>query len=124
MKLGDLFEEDIYRIPDQLTLVIQEPWRELSSDSKSMLQNLANALKLSPAPRILYLNKEELLSMKNLPTMMVLFGHQIDQLKPHLPSKLNGSNATLTLPVAQVAADPEVKKELWGAIRLMISQVS
>lgn len=122
MENRPLFQEDIYAVEESVTLVIREAWSDLSADSRTMLQNLTQAIKQKPAPGIRHISENELISGQNLPKKMVLFGHQVGALKLHLPAPLGNSVATLTLDTDSLLNDPDRKKELWGAIQLMIAQ--
>ena len=117
-----IYEEEVYKIKEALTLVLPYPLSNVGSEGKVMLQNLANALKLSPAPDIICLTEAELKSLSKLPPIMVLFGHRLEELKPHLPSNFRNSRVTLTQEADSLVGDAEAKKELWAAIRLMLAQ--
>lgn len=116
----DIFNEELYSVKESLALVIPVPWAALSIECRTMLQNLSSALKQTPAPSILHLTNEELASINPLPGKMVLFGHQIEGLKLHLPASYRGSIATLSMDTDSLVKDPEGKKELWGALQLMV----
>lgn len=122
MDYSELFEEDIYWVKDSIALVISKPWHDISVDGRKMLQSLANALKLTPAPLITHFNQDELNNLSELPKKMVLFGHHLDGIKVHLPTAYKKSFITLTGSADEVALDQEMKKELWAAIRLMLSK--
>ena len=117
-----IYEEEIYKVKEAITLVLPYPLSNVTPEGKVMLQNLANALKGSPAPDIVFLTESELQSLATLPPIMVLFGHRLKELRPHLPSTFRGSRVTLTLEADSLVGDAEAKKEVWAAIRLMLAQ--
>lgn len=120
VKVSDIFNEELYSVKESVTLVIPVPWIELSAGSRTMLQNLCAALKQTPPPSISYLTSEDLKTKEFLPAKMILFGHQVEGLKVHLPGNFRNSIATLTLDAADLSDDQETKKELWGAIQVML----
>ncbi|MEY3405241.1 MAG: hypothetical protein RL161_671 [Bacteroidota bacterium] len=117
-----IYEEEIYKVKEAVTLVLPYPLSKVNPEGKVMLQNLANALKSSPAPDLICLTESELQSLATLPPLMVLFGHRLQELKPHLPSTFRSSRVTLTQEADSLVGDAEAKKELWAAIRLMLAQ--
>ncbi|MFZ9982163.1 MAG: hypothetical protein ACO3FI_09050 [Cyclobacteriaceae bacterium] len=122
MEFNEIYQEEIYHISQNIGLVLNEPWEKLSVPSQTMLINLTNALKQKPAPQILYLTESELNSLEKMPDYLVLFGHNPDGIKVHLPTTFRSRSVTLTYKPEHLAQDPEAKKELWAAIRLMLSR--
>lgn len=122
MEFNEIFGEEIYNISSQIGLVLTEPWENLSDESRTLLLNLSTALKQKPAPQILHLTESELNSLENLPGYMVLFGHRPEGIKQHLPAAFRSGSVTLTSKPEELVKDPEAKKELWAAIRLMLSR--
>jgi len=122
LELNEIYEEEVYSISQSIGLILNEPWENLSAESRTMLLNLTAALKQKPAPQILFLNDSDLDNMQNLPEYLVLFGHNPSGIKTHLPTPFKSGSVTLTYKPEQLAQDPEAKKELWAAIRLMLSR--
>lgn len=122
MEFNEIYGEEIYCISSQIGLVLTEPWEHLSQESRTLLLNLSAALKKKPAPQILQLTEAELNHLDGLPEYLVLFGHSPAGIKLHLPTSFRSGSVTLTLKPDLLAQDPEAKKELWAAIRLMLAR--
>ena len=122
MEFSEIYDEEVYSVRQSIGLILSEPWGSLSAASQTMLLNLTAALKQKPACQILFLNDSELDNLQNLPEYLVLFGHNPEGIKLHLPSPFRSRSVTLTYKPEQLAQDPEAKKELWAAIRLMLSR--
>lgn len=113
--------EEVYRVAEPITFLIEKPWDNLEPESKLLLQNLCAAVKSKPGPKIVFkpLLKENLL--EGLPKKLVSFGHPLEPLEVHKVSDWNGKKLVRSLSPENLANHPENKKALWAAIGSLLA---
>lgn len=120
--IQETFTEDIYRIPERVTIIIPGKWTDLKQSEIELLSNILNAVKLS-------LDKVQVLSMKhfdlndlqaNSPSALISFGSEIKQ-----ASGLYKVEQWNNVPIVQADSlnsfDAEKKSSLWGVLRQMFN---
>ena len=117
---ADLYQEEIYQIPEPVIIALTESWSSLSEDSRQMLSNLSSGLKLIPAPRFIQCSSSELTNASFSGCRIICFGHSIEGLELHKPVEYQGMQVLLTLPPAEFHGNSELKKELWAALQLLL----
>ncbi|HEX5169322.1 MAG TPA: hypothetical protein VFW11_09110 [Cyclobacteriaceae bacterium] len=118
----DLFQEEIYSLPQKPLVVIPVHWNDLNEESVRLLGKILAAVKLSAsAVRVETLEKLEPISVEiDSPSHILLFGvPSIPEIDLYQPTSFQG------IPVVAAdaldALDDAKKKNLWAALKTMFS---
>jgi hypothetical protein len=117
---AEIYQEEIYRIPEPLIIAITDPWSVLSEESRLMLTNLSIGLKLTPAPRFIQCGRTELADPSLSGSRVLGFGHTLAGVEIHKPVDYQGMQVLLTHSPEEFHGNAELKKELWAAIQLLV----
>jgi hypothetical protein len=117
----EIYQEDIYSIPEKLIIALSESWSSLSDESRNMLHNLSSGLKIIPSPRFVTCGGADLTDELFQNKKVLAFGHDIKGIEPHKPVVHNGVQILLTKSPEEFHGNSELKKELWAAIQILLS---
>jgi hypothetical protein len=117
-----LYQEDLYKVPSPLVIILSRPWHNILEDEKALLAKILGSVRINiDSVTIVYQpNVEwEALAVFN-PARVLIFGSQLSgDIKPYENVMLNG--------IAVIKADDlgnfddTKKKSLWVALKQMFS---
>ena len=115
-----LFQEELYRIPPRVLIVIAEEWDALSENDLTVLTKLLGALKLSLAS--VQVITRPSFAMRDIaafnPARVLVFGAQLQQAPP-LYENASVDNTPVIVSESLAQLDDPKKKKLWLALRQM-----
>jgi len=115
-----LFQEELYRIPSRVLIVIAEEWEALSENELTILTKLLGALKLSLAS--VQVITRQSFAMRDIaafnPARVLVFGAQLQQ-APALYENASIDNTPVIVSESLAQLDDSTKKKLWLALRQM-----
>lgn len=118
--LESLYQEEIYRMPSRVLIILPGPWEELREEDRTVLTKMLAAVKLSLASVQIITKKEftigELESFA--PSKVLAFGSRLQTASP-LYEKLIVDGVPVILAEDLRVLDDAKKKSLWGALKVM-----
>jgi hypothetical protein len=117
-----LYQEDLYKIPSSLTVIIPQQWHKILEEEKALLAKILSSVKVSMDSVAIvtqqHLDWEALAVFK--PAKVLIFGSHVQaDIKPYESTKLNG--ITLIKADDLATLDDTKKKSLWIALKQMFS---
>lgn len=117
-QVTDLYQEEIYKIKDQVLIVLSSPWQSISQEEKTLLSKILGAIKLS-------LDSVQIISKKNLdfkfiknyaPKWVLQFSNDSDSEFPYyIVTSIEGVSIIKSHVLADL--DDARKKSLWMALK-------
>lgn len=118
--LESLYQEEVYRIPSRVLIILSGPWEDLREEDRTVLTKMLAAVKLSLASVQIIAKKEFAISELGsfAPSKILAFGARLQQASP-LYEKLVVDGVPVILAEDLRSLDDAKKKSLWGALRVM-----
>jgi hypothetical protein len=117
-----LFQEELYRVPANLAVIIPKEWHKILEEEKALLAKILGSVKLSMDSVLIVTQQnidwDALAVLK--PAKVLIFGsHMSGDIKPYESTNLN--NITLIKADDLGMLDDNKKKSLWIALKQMFS---
>jgi hypothetical protein len=117
-----LFQEELYCVPANLTVIIPKEWHKILEEEKALLAKILGSVKLSMDSVLIVTQQnidwDALAVLK--PAKVLIFGSNMPgDIKPYESTKLN--NITLIKADDLSMLDDNKKKSLWIALKQMFS---
>ncbi len=120
--LESLFQEELYKLPSPLLIVLSKPWVELTAEELNTLTRMLNAVKLSLASVQIIIRKEfapEELSAYS-PERILAFGSSLKG-SSALYENLSIGGISVIISESLSQLDDAKKKSLWMALKKMFN---
>ena len=117
--LKHLFQEELYRIPASILVILGREWDTYTSEDKTLLTKILASVKLQPdAVRFVVQNTLSLstIALYN-PSKVLVFGSSDAEFKPYEASQVHGFWLIKADDLSQL--DDAKKKNLWLALKTM-----
>lgn len=114
------FTEDIFLLPQLVTIIIKKPWIEVTPEERTQLAKILSALRLS-LEKVRIVTQEEL-ALGNLigsPTYVIVFGLEIKGVSLFEFMTINGVKVVLSEDLSVLLKNEESKKKLWLSLKSM-----
>lgn len=112
-----IFQEDLYKLPPRILVVIDRPWREISMAERELLQKILSAIRLTT-------DGVQILSGTQLDTgiiscakSIISFGWNPEGKSLFEPSTLHETPSIYSHSLSQLLSDDEAKKKLWQGLK-------
>lgn len=114
-----LYQEEFYKIPTDVLVVIKKNWEDYSAEEQSLLTKILNSVKIDPASvRIIAQGKVSLKSLETYaPARVLVFGSESEDLKAYETIQAQGFTVLKADDLTQL--DDTKKKNLWIALKQM-----
>ena len=116
-----LFQEELYKIPTPVIVVMSQPWASYSEAEKNLLSKILGSVKIDLASvRVITRNS---FSISDLPpdqaTKVLVFGSETTDIPPYQAMQAQGFTVVKADDLMQL--DDARKKSLWGALKQMFN---
>ena len=114
------FSEDIYLLPELVTIVIEKPWALVSLRERTQLSKILTALKLSlDKIRVAVQSELNLTQLVGRPTYVIVFGLTLKGVNHYEFITIKDTRLVMSESFSVLLANEEAKKKLWLALRAM-----
>ena len=117
--LTHLFQEELYKIPPRVLVILAREWETYSQDDKTLLTKILASVRLSP--NAVQLAVQNTLSLPAIalynPAKVLVFGSSGADIKPYEASQIHGFWLIKADDLNQL--DDTKKKNLWLALKTM-----
>ena len=116
--IGSLYQEDIYRIPPKLTIVLSQPWNKTSEDEKVLLTKILAAVdQTMNEARIVWKLSFDLSGWKDKPSKVIAFGASAPGLPNYEVIKTDNTETVISSSLNELLHDDTAKRKLWQGLR-------
>jgi hypothetical protein len=115
-----LFQEELYRIPAQVTIVVSRPWHKILEDEKALLTKILGSVRISmDGVAIMFREKVSMEMIEQLnPGKVLIFGVPVaPDVKPYEYARFSDHELIRADDLNQL--DEVRKKNLWLALKQM-----
>jgi hypothetical protein len=114
-----LFQEEVYRIPVAVTVVLSRPWHKILDDEKALLAKILGSVRLSlDAVQIQFQPQISLQAVQKLNSgKVLLFGPAVEGVSDYQPLNVDGTVIIRADDLGQL--DDLRKKNLWLGLKQM-----
>jgi len=114
------FSEDIYLLPELVTIVLEKPWASVSMEEQAQLSKILNALKLSlDQVRITVQEQLDLIKLIGQPNHVIVFGLALKGVNPYEFITVKDTRLVMSEGLSALLTNDDAKKKLWQALRPM-----
>ena len=111
------FQEDLYLVPEKVTVIVSKPWSSISEPDRQLLQKILQAARLSLASvRILHQTPLNLGALHPKPARAIYFGEPVSGLAWYECIRTDGA-IVLAPHLDLLQNDPSGKQKLWVALK-------
>src|SRR5688572_25064686 len=116
--LENLYQEELYRIPGKVIVVVSRPWEEIPDDDRILLSKILGSVKLSLASVQIKIYQE--FSIKDFyaiaPTNIIVFGATLKNF-PTKYEPISVDNISIIMADELYQLDDLKKRSLWLALK-------
>jgi hypothetical protein len=114
------FQEDIYLIPELVTIVVEKPWANVSTSERAQLSKILNALKLSlEKVRVSFQSDLDLTKLIGRPTHVIVFGLTLKGVNLYEAITIKDTRLVMSESLSALLTNDDGKKKLWLALKPM-----
>ena len=114
------FSEDIYLLPEPVTIILEEPWAKVSIDERAQLAKILTALKLSlEKVRVSFQTDLDLTKLIGHPSYVIVFGLTLKGVNLYEPITVKDTRLLMSESLSALLTNDDAKKKLWLALKPM-----
>ncbi len=115
-----IFADTLYDLPSPVTVVIEKPWTVITSEERTQLSKILNALKLGiDRVRIIHQASLDLNKLVDSPSHVIVFGLALPGVNPYEALTVSNKKVVLAESLTSLLPDDAAKKKLWLALKAM-----
>lgn len=115
-----IYPEELYLIPTKPLVILHQPWSQVSSDDRVLLQKILTAIGRSvESIQIVHQPQLNLSEFKQKADRVLYFGPEVKGLAQHELITLEGTQIIICLALSQLQSDAPSKAKLWQALKMM-----
>ena len=117
---SNTYSEDIYLLPELVTIVVEKPWVNISIEERVQLSKILNALKLSlEKVRVSFQTDLDLNKLIGHPSYVIVFGLTLKGVNLYEPITIKDTRLVMSESLSALLTNDDAKKKLWLALKPM-----
>ena len=117
---SNTYSEDIYLLPELVTIVVEKPWVNISIEERVQLSKILNALKLSlEKVRVSFQTDLDLTNLIGHPSYVIVFGLTLKGVNLYEPITVKDTRLVMSESLSALLTNDDAKKKLWLALKPM-----
>lgn len=118
MLFKSIYEEEVYSVRPQLTVVLSEPWASVTEDQRILLNKILQAVGSSvDGARILHQTSFDISGFKEKPSKVLAFTPAPKGINPYEIIPTQDTSMIFSAPLSELLTDDGAKRKLWGALK-------
>jgi DNA polymerase III psi subunit len=114
------FSDDIYLLPEPITIVVEKPWVNVSTEERVQLSKILNALKFSlEKVRVAFQADLDLTKLIGHPSYVIVFGLTLKGVNLYEPITIKDTRLVMSESLSALLTNDDAKKKLWLALKPM-----
>ncbi|HCW06004.1 MAG TPA: hypothetical protein DGG95_01420 [Cytophagales bacterium] len=113
-----IFSEQVYTARHSATVILSQPWAEITTEEKALLSKILSAVRLSiDSVNIKQQSFFDLSVMKINSSKVIYFGNAVPGLTYYDHFQANGVSVVMSEKLSDLLINDEAKKKLWLALK-------
>lgn len=117
-----LFSEQLFAVPSQPVVVVNQPWEDIGVDERALLSKILAAIKLSlDSVTIKFQSSLDISSWRQKPKRLIYFGGLVKGVPQYEVIDANGVSIVASESLEDLLKNDASRKKLWQALKAQFS---